>query len=116
MASSACILGFVDSLFADQVVTEVLTSFAATYGLHSTLLLAVTWMLVRIGKRDSHFFQERIWKLAATAGLVTATVQLATGLGLYLTSATRNRSRSKSSVQHPNRLASRVNGWRRLSK
>lgn len=61
-----------------------LTSFTATYCLHSTLLLGSAWLLLRWMKPDSHFVRERIWKLAATAGLTTAAIQLATGLGLRI--------------------------------
>jgi beta-lactamase regulating signal transducer with metallopeptidase domain len=63
---------------------ETLTAFAATYWLHSTLLLGATWLLLRAAKLDSHFVRERIWKLAAVAGFATAAVQLATGLGCSL--------------------------------
>ncbi|MBC8291132.1 MAG: hypothetical protein H8E37_12525 [Planctomycetes bacterium] len=63
---------------------ETVTSFAATYWLHSTLLLGAAWLLLCSAKPDSHFVRERIWKLAATAGFATAAVQLATGLGISL--------------------------------
>jgi hypothetical protein len=66
------------------VSVETLTAFAATYWLHSTLLLGAAWLLLRAAKPDSHFVRERVWKVAATAGFVTATVQLATGLGFSL--------------------------------
>ena len=71
------------SLF-EVTFVETLASFAATYWLHSTLLLGAAWLLLRSAKPDSHFVRERIWKLAATAGLATAAVQLATGLGVSL--------------------------------
>ncbi len=66
------------------VSVETLAAYAATYWLHSTLLLGAAWLLLRSAKPDSHFVRERIWKLAATAGLVTAAVHLATGLGVSL--------------------------------
>lgn len=89
MASSLFILGAVSdrsslsSLF-EVTFVETLASFAATYWLHSTLLLGAAWLLLRSAKPDSHFVRERIWKLAATAGLATAAVQLVTGLGVSL--------------------------------
>lgn len=89
MASSLFILAAAADRFAASSLFEIpfvetLTSFAATYWLHSTLLLGAAWLLLRSGKPDSHFVRERIWKLAATAGLATAAVQLATGLGVSL--------------------------------
>lgn len=64
------------------VSLETVTSFAATYWLHSVLLLSSAWLLIRLTNPDSHFVRERIWKFAAVAGFATATVQLATGLGV----------------------------------
>lgn len=57
-------------------------AFAVTYWLHSTLLLAATWLLLRTLKPNSHFVRERVWKIAAMTGFVTAAAQLATGLGV----------------------------------
>jgi hypothetical protein len=66
------------------VSLDMVTALTATYLLHSTLLLGAAWLLLRAAKPDSHFVRERVWKVAATAGFVTATVQLATGLGFSL--------------------------------
>ncbi len=50
--------------------------FLATYLLHSTLLLGGTWLAIRWLKPSSHALCERLWKLAAVGGLLTAAVQL----------------------------------------
>jgi beta-lactamase regulating signal transducer with metallopeptidase domain len=73
--------------FVEIPFTQTLAAFAATYWLHSTLLLLAAWLLLRSTKPDSHFIRERVWKLAATAGLFTATVQLVLGLGFSLSFA-----------------------------
>jgi hypothetical protein len=52
---------------------------AGTYLLHSTILLASAWLVVKAGRVRSHAFAERLWKMAALLGLVTAPVQLALG-------------------------------------
>ncbi len=79
MDSSHFHLVFVDSAFVLSLV-----AFAATYWLHSTLLLGSAWFLTRAAKPKSHFVCERIWKMAAVAGFLTAAIQLATGLGVSL--------------------------------
>lgn len=70
--------------FIESAAYESLAAFAATYWLHSTLLLGSAWLLIRATRPDSHFVRERIWKFAAVAGLATTGIQLATGLGLSL--------------------------------
>jgi len=52
---------------------------AGTYLLHSTILLAGAWLVVKIVHVRSHALAERLWKMAAVLGLVTAPVQLALG-------------------------------------
>jgi len=67
----------------DGGFVRCLAAFAVTYWLHSTLLLAAAaWGLLRTLKPDSHFIRERVWKIAAMTGFVTAAVQLSTGLGI----------------------------------
>ncbi|MFT5094104.1 MAG: beta-lactamase regulating signal transducer with metallopeptidase domain [Porticoccaceae bacterium] len=68
--------------FVDSGFVRCLAAFAVTYWLHSTLLLAAAWLLLRTLKPDSHFIRERVWKIAAMTGFVTAAAQLATGLGI----------------------------------
>lgn len=70
--------------FIESATGEMPAAFAATYWLHSTLLLGSAWLLIRATRPDSHFVRERIWKFAAVAGLATAGIQLTTGLGLSL--------------------------------
>lgn len=70
--------------FSLAVSGNDLVVFAATYWLHSTLLIGAAWLLLRLTKPDSHFVRERVWKLAAVAGFATACVQLVTGLGVSL--------------------------------
>jgi beta-lactamase regulating signal transducer with metallopeptidase domain len=66
----------------DSWLVRALASFTVTYWLHSTVLLGAAWLLLRGLQPDSHFIQERVWKIAAVAGFATAAVQLQTGLGV----------------------------------
>ena len=54
--------------------------WAATYFLHSTLLLGGVWCWFRWKEPRSHAFRETVWKLATAGGFVTASLQL--GLGI----------------------------------
>jgi hypothetical protein len=80
LASSNLVDGVVS--FADGHLVRYLAAFAVTYWLHSMLLLGSAWVLLRTLKPDSHFIRERVWKIAAMTGFVTATVQLSTGMGI----------------------------------
>lgn len=60
--------------------SHVVFSFAATYVLHSTVLLATCWLVIRGARVTSHFLTERMWKLATVLGLVTAVLQIGTGV------------------------------------
>lgn len=55
-------------------------TLATTYWLHSTLLLAATWIFVRTCRIRSDALRERLWKLAAVVPLFTAPL----GLSGYL--------------------------------
>ena len=66
---------------------EAVLSLAATYWLHSTVLLAAVWLWLKLRPTASHLLQERLWKFAATAGLVTASLQATAGLGVPLLNA-----------------------------
>lgn len=50
--------------------------WAATYFIHSTLLLGFVWLWFRRHEPASHAFREAVWKLAAVGGIVTASLQL----------------------------------------
>jgi len=59
--------------------------FITTYLLHSTLLLGGAWLTIAIIRRlrrsrrragENHFFVERVWRLAAIGGLLTACFQV----------------------------------------
>ena len=50
--------------------------WAATYLLHSTLLLGAVWLWFRLREPTSHALREVVWKLAAVGGIVTASLQL----------------------------------------
>lgn len=78
----------------DGGFVRCLASFAVTYWLHSTLLLAAAWLMLRTLKPDSHFIRERVWKIAAMTGFITASVQLSTGLGIPVLSTTTPTSTS----------------------
>src|SRR5688572_19968340 len=60
--------------------SHVVFSFAATYWLHSTVLLATCWIVTTGLRVKSHFLVERLWKLAAVLGLLTAVLQISTGV------------------------------------
>lgn len=55
-------------------------SFAATYWLHSTVLIGACWVTIRNRRATSHHLTERLWNMAAVSGLVTAGLQVVTGL------------------------------------
>ncbi len=75
-----------------------------TYLAHSTLLLACVWLMCRGLVRRSHALRERLWKLAAVGGLVTATLAVVGGWGLTVVigiapeTAIADSSESQSSV------------------
>lgn len=54
--------------------------WAATYFMHSSLLLSAVWLWFRYAEPRSHALRENVWKLAAVGGLITASLQL--GLGI----------------------------------
>ncbi|MBC8354085.1 MAG: M56 family metallopeptidase [Planctomycetes bacterium] len=60
--------------FSNTVVT-----FVATYFVHSTLLLAMCWLILTLARPKSHFLAERMWKLATVLGILTAFAQLLVG-------------------------------------
>jgi beta-lactamase regulating signal transducer with metallopeptidase domain len=53
--------------------------FAATYFVHSTLLLAMCWLITTLARPKSNFLAERMWKLATVLGILTAFSQLLVG-------------------------------------
>jgi len=58
----------------------VATSWLLTYAVHSTVILSGVWMLTRRGPLASPRHAVALWKAAAVAGVVTATVQTGTML------------------------------------
>lgn len=63
--------------------------WAATYFLHSTLLLGGVWCCFRWKEPRSHAFRETVWKLAAAGGFVTASLQLGFGIESPINSSLR---------------------------
>ena len=63
--------------------------WAATYFLHSSLLLGGVWCWFRWKEPGSHAFRETVWKLAAAGGFVTASLQLGFGIESPLNAALR---------------------------
>ena len=61
--------------------TDTLAAWLATYGLHSTLLLGVAWLVTRRTARPA--VDEAIWRIATLAGLLTATLQQLWGAGQW---------------------------------
>jgi beta-lactamase regulating signal transducer with metallopeptidase domain len=62
----------VDSL---SVAAGVL-SWAATYFVHSTVLLGGAWIVLRCRHSPGHSFRESLWKTAIVGGIVTTTAQM----------------------------------------
>ncbi len=60
-------------------IAHLIVVAVGTYLLHSTILLAGAWLVVRLGRVRSHVLAERLWKTAAVLGLVTTPAQLALG-------------------------------------
>ena len=54
-------------------------ALTATYLLHSTMLLAGAWLVLKLTRTSSHVLTERIWKLAAVLALATAPLQMSLG-------------------------------------
>lgn len=59
-------------------------SLAATYWLHSTLLIGGAWCFLRVFTGCSHALRERLWKFSAVAAFVTTGRQTTIGLGIPL--------------------------------
>ncbi|MFO1093142.1 MAG: M56 family metallopeptidase [Planctomycetaceae bacterium] len=57
-------------------VAATIVALVATYALHSTLLLGGVWLAFAVTRSRSAVLQERLWKLAALAPLLTAPLQL----------------------------------------
>jgi hypothetical protein len=62
--------------------SDMLATFAATYLLHSTLLLSTCWVFLKLTRGTSHFLVERAWKLAAVMGLITTLMHMTVGANL----------------------------------
>lgn len=60
---------------------DVFGVWTLTYLAHSTLLLGAAWLICRGFVQRSHVLRERLWKLAAIGGLVTATLAVIGGWG-----------------------------------
>lgn len=64
-------------------------TFVATYFVHSTILLASCWLVLTVSRAKSHYLAERMWKLAAVLGVITAATQM-----FFVTSNTPQEYRS----------------------
>jgi beta-lactamase regulating signal transducer with metallopeptidase domain len=51
-------------------------TFSATYWVHSTLLLAGTWFVLRLARVRSWLLRDRLWKLAVVLPFFTASITL----------------------------------------
>ena len=49
-----------------------MTDFLIAYWLHSTVLLAAAWCLMKLARHRSSVVRERLWKLAAVLPVLTA--------------------------------------------
>lgn len=63
--------------------------WAATYFLHSSLLLGGVWCWFRWKEPGTHAFRETVWKLATAGGFVTASLQLGLAIESPVNSALR---------------------------
>jgi len=63
---------------------NAMTTFIVTYLLHSTLLLASCWVVIRVTRTDSHILVERLWKVAAVLGILTAALQNTIGVDFWI--------------------------------
>lgn len=66
-----------------------LLAWIGTYWLHSTLLLAGTWLWTRCQRPTSHALIEAAWKLAAVGAFLTTSMQLSLGIESPLNVALR---------------------------
>ena len=60
-------------------LSQSVVAFSATYLMHSTALLGGCWIAVRLSRISSHSLVERLWKLAAVLGVLTAAIQCGAG-------------------------------------
>ena len=65
-----------------EAVLFVLLAWLLTYLVHSTILLGATWLVTRRLVRSDRL-RERLWKVAALGGLLTAALQVTTGWQPY---------------------------------
>ncbi|MCP4655100.1 MAG: hypothetical protein GY856_06730 [bacterium] len=73
--------GLFTGLFTDgHAAVSSFTSWLLTYALHSTVLLTVAWAGSRWLARRRPALEEALWKVALMGGLLTASLQLASGL------------------------------------
>ncbi len=61
-------------------ITTLVFTWLVTYAVHSTLLLGTAWLAVRLLGRWRLDLQEAIWRTALLGGLLTATLQLVSGV------------------------------------
>ena len=61
----------------DPRIANAIVALAATYLLHSTLLIGAAWLTLACVRSRSALLHDRLWKLAALAPLLTAPLQFA---------------------------------------
>src|SRR5690348_16041147 len=54
----------------------VLLSWAATYLIHSTTLVASVWLFLKLRRSTGHALREILWKTALVGGVLIATAQM----------------------------------------
>lgn len=67
------------SLFEQLVSAEAAAAWAATFLLHSTMLIIAVWLLTRLLGMRAMTVQDRLWKVALVGALASCTIQA--GLG-----------------------------------
>ncbi|MFM9966434.1 MAG: hypothetical protein ACKV2Q_35100, partial [Planctomycetaceae bacterium] len=84
----------------------MMTDFLIAYGLHSTVLLASAWCLMKIVRPRSSVVRERLWKLAAVLPVLTAL----TGVGFRSARAVPVAERRGLIVEGPTASVPRPSG------
>lgn len=107
-------------------IPELIGGWVLTYWLHSTLLLGLLAIgllirdrLSRTSASGSHAFRERVWKFAAIAGVVTASLQtwLGTGFRFDVPQAVRPEQNSLTTdATEPADSTATTDGLERLSR
>ncbi len=89
-----------------ETLAIILSCWLLTYLLHSTAFYGLAKLLVKFPAFAHNKAKEILWKVALCGGLVTASIQVFTGAGVFTnTLTTQNEVISSSVVENPENLA-----------